>query len=71
MKNLLFLQIENSFKGFDYDAAKQMLITTNYDLQQAVNLHFERVRGLSGSNDVSPEDEVAGKLLHNINSIES
>lgn len=44
-----------------------MLITTNYDLQQAVNLHFERVRGLSGSNDVSPEDEVAGKLLHNMN----
>lgn len=49
--------------------AVQMLTATNYDLQQAMNLHLERMNEPAESNDISPEDEVAGEL--NIFNIES
>lgn len=51
------------YQGSDYDTAVQILTATNYDLQQAVNLHLERINEPNESNDVSPEDEVAGKLI--------
>lgn len=47
--------------GSDYDTAVQMLTATNYDLQQAMNLHLERINEPAETNDNSPEDEVAGE----------
>lgn len=47
--------------GSDYETATQMLTATNFDLQQAMNLHLERMNEPVESNDISPEDEVAGK----------
>lgn len=45
------------FIGTDYDTAVQILTATNFDVQEALDLHITEP---TGSNNILPEDRVAG-----------
>lgn len=50
------------FKGADFDTAKQALTVNNFNVEQALNYHLERVNGAIGA----PEDDVAGKIANTV-----
>lgn len=56
---LIVFKFHITFKGADFDTAKQILTLNNFNLEQAINSHLER------SNSIGdPEDDVAGKRVN-------
>lgn len=50
------------FEGADFDTAKQALTVNNFNVEQALNYHLERMNGGVGA----PEDDVAGKKANTV-----